>query len=200
MPQSMHSLEPRGLSLARLRWKRLMHILGTIRPKVIARIIRKAVVPSAIVWTSSSGDALPARALRLTKPPAIRNRNTPGSRDTTEAKAKAANGSRSRSAIGETMVPTTRHATSAPVSTLAPDTEIGAQRAAVARIPITTGIGTIRHGMAKNVLYAATATPAAITSYLSDNGYEGPKIGRLTAPNESPSSRPMQIMRIIRLA
>src|SRR4029434_9322578 len=98
------------------------------------------------------------------------------------------------------MVPTTRHATSAPVSTLAPATEIVAQRAACASIPITTGIGTIRHGMAKNVLYAATATPAAITSYLSDTGYEGPKTGRLTAPNESPSSRPMQIMRIIRLA
>jgi len=177
-----------------------MHILGKIRPTVIAKMIRKAVVPFAIVLTSSSGDAFPPDAIRPTNPPAIRNRNTPGSRDTTEAKAKAANGSRSRSAIGETMVPTTRHATSAPVSTLAPATEIVAQRAACASIPITTGIGTIRHGMAKNVLYAATATPAAITSYVSGTGYEGPETGRLTAPNESPSSRPMQIMRIIRLA
>ena len=93
-----------------------MHILGKIRPTVIAKMIRKAVVPFAIVLTSSSGDAFPPDAIRPTNPPAIRNRNTPGSRDTTEAKAKAANGSRSRSAIGETMVPTTRQATSAPVS------------------------------------------------------------------------------------
>jgi len=77
-----------------------MPIFGRIRPKVIARMIRMAVVPSAITPKSKSGDAFPPSAIRPTNPPAIRNRNTPGIRDTTEAKAEAAKDSRSRSAIG----------------------------------------------------------------------------------------------------
>ena len=109
------------------------------------------VVPSAITPKSRSGDAVRPSATRPTNPPAIRNRNTPGIRDTTEAKARAAKGSRSRSAIGVMRVPTTRHTMNAPAATLAPANEIAAQRKACASIPIRMGIGSIRHGIAKNV-------------------------------------------------
>ena len=49
------------------------------------------------------------------------------------------------------MVPTIRQATSVPVSKLAPATEIIAQCEACASIPIMMVIGSIRHGIAKNV-------------------------------------------------
>jgi hypothetical protein len=81
----------------------------------------------------------------------VRNRYTPGISDTTDAKASAAKGSRNRSVIGVMMIPTTRHAASAPVSTLAPAREIMAQREACASIPIAAGMGSIRHGIAKKV-------------------------------------------------
>jgi hypothetical protein len=98
--------------------KRSINSFGAIKPKAIARKISAAVIPSVTVLRSKSGDALPPGAIRSTSPPAIRNRNTPGISDTTEAKPNAANGSRSRSAIGVTRALTTEQATSAPVSTL----------------------------------------------------------------------------------
>ena len=44
--------------------------------------------------------------------------------------------------------PATRHAASAPISTLAPATKIASHRKVCASIPIRMGIGSICHGMA----------------------------------------------------
>ena len=90
-------------------------------------------------------------AASSSRPPAILNRNTPGISDTTEAKARLAKGSRSRSATGVTTAPTTRHATSAPAAGPAPQTANSIHRSAWATIPTAIGIGSIRHGMEKKV-------------------------------------------------
>ena len=81
----------------------------------------------------------------------MRNKKTPGISDTTETNPRAAKGIRSRSAIGVINVPTTKQATSAPVSTLPPHNEITAQRPACASAPIRIGMGNMRHGIEKNV-------------------------------------------------
>ena len=65
-------------------------------------------------------------------------------------KANAANGNRRRLATGVAIVPTNRQATSAPTWTLVPATAIATQRKAWASMPMATGTGSIRQGMAKN--------------------------------------------------
>src|SRR5258707_814448 len=77
----------------------------------------------------------------------MRNRYTFGISDTTVAKANAAKGSRSRSTTGVMTIPTIRQATSAPLCTLAPASEIIAQREACASILIAAGMGSIRQGI-----------------------------------------------------
>ena len=110
-----------------------MHILGRIKPKAIARIVRKAVSPSAATWTKRSVGACEPSVTSSIIPPAIRNRIMPGISGATEAKAIPAKGSRSRLAIGVMTAPTTKQPIKAPLSTLAPATEIATQRKALRR-------------------------------------------------------------------
>ncbi len=68
-----------------------MAIFGTTTPKLIARIIVIAVMPSAIVAPKSSKVVFESWA-SCRRPLPILNRKTPGIIDTTEAKPMAANG------------------------------------------------------------------------------------------------------------
>ena len=61
---------------------------GTMRPKLIAKMIRMAVEPSAIVAPMSS-HVLCEPSASCTSPLAILNKKTPGIIDTTEAKPMA---------------------------------------------------------------------------------------------------------------
>src|SRR5436305_1918216 len=73
--------------------------------------------------------------------------------------------------IGVRIDATTTHATRAPVTALKPNWVSAAQRKAWANMPTATGHGNMRSGVEKKRLYAATATPAAMTS--CDNGTAG---------------------------
>ena len=64
---------------------------GTMRPNPIARMIVTAVIASVMVAPHSPEGAFDSWASCI-RPLAIRNRNTPGIIDTTEAKPIAANG------------------------------------------------------------------------------------------------------------
>ena len=68
-----------------------MAIFGTMRPKLIAKMIVIAVMPSAIVAPTSSKVVFKL-LVSCRRPLAIQNRKTPGIIDTTEAKPMAANG------------------------------------------------------------------------------------------------------------
>ena len=68
-------------------------IFGTTRPKLIAKMIVTAIMPSAIVPPKSDKvvfELLASCSIQL----ANLNRNTPGISDTTDAKPIAANGMR----------------------------------------------------------------------------------------------------------
>ena len=71
--------------------RRSMAIFGTMTPKLIARMIVTAVIPSAIVAPKSS-KVVCALLASCRRPLAILNRKMPGIIDTTEAKPMAANG------------------------------------------------------------------------------------------------------------
>src|SRR5258708_36435583 len=81
-----------------------MTIFGTMRPKLIAKIIVTAVMPSATVALMSSNVACEPPA-SCTRPLAILNRKTPGIIDTTEAKPMAANGMCERRQTGVRVHP-----------------------------------------------------------------------------------------------
>ena len=68
-----------------------MTILGTMTPKLIARMIVKAIMPSATV-ALKSGKVVSALSASCKRPLDILKRKTPGIRETTEAKPMAANG------------------------------------------------------------------------------------------------------------
>ena len=76
-----------------------MIILGMMRPRLIAKMMARAVVPSAIVALNSSSVVCEPSA-SCTRPLAILNRNTPGIIETTEANPMAAKGMWQRRATG----------------------------------------------------------------------------------------------------
>ena len=71
--------------------RRSMAIFGTMTPKLIAKMIVTAVMPSAFVAPKSS-NVVCALLASCRRPLAILNRKTPGIIDTTDAKPMAANG------------------------------------------------------------------------------------------------------------
>ena len=92
-----------------------MTTLGTIKPKLIAKIIVTAFMPSENVADRSSRVVFDP-LVRITRPLVILKRKTPGIIDTTAAKPIAANGMCQRRATGVRTSPTTRHATNAPIA------------------------------------------------------------------------------------
>ena len=101
-----------------------MTSFGTMSPKLIAKIMRMAIEPSARVAPASS-HVLCELLVSCTRPLAILNMKTPGIIETTEAKPTAAKGMCQRRETGAMIKPTTRHATNAPVGALAPRTVTG---------------------------------------------------------------------------
>src|SRR5689334_10339419 len=133
-----------------------MTTFGTMRPKLIARMIVIAVIPSAIVAARSSRVVFELLVSK-TRPLAILKRKTPGIIDTTEAKPMAANGMCQRRATGVRISPTTRQATKTPVAAPKPTASVH-HLTAWASIPTAIGQPSICNGVEKKILYAATAT------------------------------------------
>src|SRR5262245_24453058 len=92
-----------------------MTTFGTIKPKLIAKMIVTAVMASEIVAARSSRVVFEP-LVSSTSPLVILKRKTPGIIDTTAAKPMAANGMCQRRATGVRISPTTRHATNAPIA------------------------------------------------------------------------------------
>ena len=85
------SLSTQDNGRAALLVRQSMTSLGTITPKVIARMIVKAIMPSATVAPKSCKLAF-ALLASSRRPLDILKRKTPGIIETTEAKPMAANG------------------------------------------------------------------------------------------------------------
>ena len=77
---------------------------------------------------------------------------TPGIIETTEAKPIAAKGMCQRRETGVIITPTTRHATNAPVTALAPNAVRANHLKAWATAPIATGHGSVFRGEEKKIL------------------------------------------------
>src|SRR5260370_5647806 len=88
---SAYSFALHGLACVVLSLKWSMANFGTMRPKLIAKIIVTAIMPSAAVALMSS-NVLCEPSASCTRPLAILNRKTPGIIDTTEAHPTAAKG------------------------------------------------------------------------------------------------------------
>src|SRR5215469_18072177 len=125
--------------------------IGTISPKLIAKIMRMAVEPSANVAPMSS-HVLWELLVSCTRPLAILNMKTPGIIETTEAKPIAAKGMRQRRDTGVRITPTIRHATNAAVAALAAKTVSATHLRAWATMPTTTGQVSIFSGVEKKTL------------------------------------------------
>src|SRR5580698_9357540 len=80
---SPYSFTAQDFAWAVLSDRRSITVFGRIRPKLIARMISKAIEPSAIVALMRS-HVLVGPWESCTRPLAILNRNTPGIIDTTE--------------------------------------------------------------------------------------------------------------------
>src|ERR1700730_16952648 len=114
---SAYSFAAQDLACVALSLNRSMANFGTMRPKLIAKIIVTAIIPSAVVaLISSPVECEPSAS--CARPLAILNRRTPGNIDTTEAKPMAAKGMGQRRATGVRISPTTRQAAKAPVAAL----------------------------------------------------------------------------------
>ena len=96
-----------------------MTIFGVMRPKLMAKVMSMAVMPSAIVALINSNVVWEPLAI-CTRPLAILKRKTPGIIDTTAAKPIAANGMCERRATGVRTRPTIRQAIKAPVAASRP--------------------------------------------------------------------------------
>src|SRR5438552_981026 len=105
-----------------------MTTFGTIRPKLIAKMIVTAVMPSETVAARSSRVVFEP-LVSSSRPLAILKRKAPGIIDTTAAKPMAANGMCQRRATGVRISPTTRHATNAPVAAPQPTVSVHHLRA-----------------------------------------------------------------------
>jgi len=95
--------------------------------------------------------------------------------------------------IGVRINATTTHATKAPVAALKPNRVSAAHRKAWANMPTATGHGNMRSGVEKKTLYAATATPAAMTSCHNGTALPAGSAGRETPSSANPSSNPAEI-------
>ena len=122
--------------------------LGRRRPKLMAKMITVAVMPSAMVPLMRSRLGCEALA-SCVRPLAILNKKTPGIRETTEAKPRAAKGMRRRRATGVMISPTMRQAAKAPIPALAPSSTSNHQRKAWANMPTATGHTIMEEGMEK---------------------------------------------------
>src|SRR5215469_728908 len=120
-------------------------------PKLIAKMIRTAIEPSASIGPMSS-HVLCELFVSCTRPLAILNMKTPGIIDTTEAKPMAAKGMRQRRETGAMITPTMRHAIKAPVATLTPKAVSETHLRAWATAPTDTGQGSIFRGEEKKIL------------------------------------------------
>ena len=60
-------------------------------------------------------------------------------------------------------------------------------------MPTATGHGNMRSGVEKKTLYAATATPAAMTSCHNGTALPAGSAGRETPSSANPSSNPAEI-------
>ena len=136
---------------------------GTMRPKLIAKIMRIAFEPSASVAPLRFPVPDELLASWIT-PLAILNMKTPGIIVTTEAKPTAAKGMCQRRDTCAMMTPTKRHAIKAPIAEPAPSAKSAVHLNAWATAPTAIGHGSIFNGEEKNTLKQATATPAAMTS------------------------------------
>src|SRR5215469_568940 len=125
--------------------------IGTISPKLIAKIMRMAVEPSANVAPMSS-HVLWELLVSCTRPLAILNMKTPGIIETTEAKPIAAKGMRQRRETGAMSMPTIKQATNAPVAVLAPSVVSTNHLRAWATAPTITGQTSIFGGVEKKTL------------------------------------------------
>lgn len=96
----------------------------------MASMTRNAVAPFAAMLVSRVTGARVPNETTSTTALAAWNSKKPGIIETTAEKPSAANGRCRRSTTGVTMMLTRRQPTSAPVATLAPASEISAQRAA----------------------------------------------------------------------
>src|SRR5271156_4428643 len=112
-----NSITRQDFAGADLSLRRSMASFGTMRPKLIAKVIVAAVMTSAIVALRSSS-VVPEPSAICTRPLAVLKRKTPGIIDTTEAKPIAANGMCQWRATGVRITPTMRQATRAAVPTL----------------------------------------------------------------------------------
>src|SRR5215510_3689743 len=124
---------------------------GTMSPKLIAKIMRKAIEPSASVAPMSS-HVLCELLVSCRRPLAILNMKTPGIIETTEAKPMAAKGMCQRRETGAMITPTVRHATNAPVAALAPSAVSATHLRAWATAPTAIGQGSIFRGEEKKTL------------------------------------------------
>src|SRR5262249_50100385 len=124
---------------------------GMMSPKLIAKIMRTAVEPSARVAPISS-HVLCELLLSCKSPLAILNMKTPGIIETTEAKPMAAKGMCHRREAGVRITPTLRHATNAPIGALAPRALSVPHLSAWATAPTATGQGSIFRGEEKKTL------------------------------------------------
>ena len=125
--------------------------LGTISPRLMAKTIVTAVMPSAIVaLTRSNVVCAPLASCR--RPLAALKTYTPGSIDTTEAKPMAANGMCQWRATGVMISPTARQATKAPIAALELSTASAPHRSAWANMPTATGHANMCIGVEKKTL------------------------------------------------
>ena len=124
---------------------------GTMSPKLIAKIMRMAMKPSASVAPVNS-HVLCELVVSCIRPLAILNIKTPGIIDTTEAKPMAAKGICQRRETGAMITPTMRHATTAPVAVSAPTSVRATHLRAWATAPTATGQGSRFRGDEKKIL------------------------------------------------
>src|SRR5262249_19297065 len=113
---------PQNMAGIGLSAKRSIAILGTMRPKLMASMIEKAVAPSALVALQGASASGPLTMCR--SPLTMRNKKTPGIIETTAANPMAAKGICHRRATGVRTKPTKKHATKAPTAALAPSSEM----------------------------------------------------------------------------
>src|SRR5215472_1890681 len=125
--------------------------IGTMSPKVIAKIMRMAIEPSASVAAMSS-HVLYELLVSCTRPLAILNMKTPGIIETTEAKPMAAKGICQRRDTGVRITPTKRHAINAPLGALTSNAVSATHLRAWATAPTATGQGSIFRGVEKKTL------------------------------------------------
>src|SRR4029077_5518389 len=120
-------------------------------PKLLAKIMRMAIEPSANVAPMRS-HVLCELLVSCTRPLAILNMKTPGIIETTEAKPMAAKGIFQRRETGGRIAPTMRDAINAPVAALAPSAVSATHLRAWATVPTATGQGSIFRGEEKKIL------------------------------------------------